>query len=263
VYSIDKPLTILLVEDDTFECAAYTDYISTLDDVLLVGVTNNAHKAVELALDNLPDAVILDLELHKGSGSGIAFLSTLKKEHPHISPYIMVITHNVSHITHCQVRDLGADFVMLKSQEGYNAKDVVEHIRSLSVILRDLKNAEQQRALLAELSIEEKDNNLKQRVSTEVDQIGISPKLVGRGYIVDSIIRLLDGQQNFIPAIAKEHNKTEASVERAMQNAINMAWNTMNTEDLERLYTSRIKSEKGVPTLSEFVWHYANKLKSK
>ena len=46
-----------------------------------------------------------------------------------------------------------------------------------------------------------------------------------------------------------------------MQNAINKAWRTTDIEDLSINYTARISSEKGVPTMTEFIYYYADKLK--
>lgn len=56
--------------------------------------------------------------------------------------------------------------------------------------------------------------------------------------------------------------KSTASVERAMQNAINRAWSNGNPEDLARNYTAVINYERGVPTLTEFIYHYASKFKN-
>ena len=58
------------------------------------------------------------------------------------------------------------------------------------------------------------------------------------------------------------YKKSDASVERAMQNAINRAWRHSDIEELLAHYTARIRSEKGVPTTLEFVFYYANKIKT-
>ena len=69
-------LRVLLVEDDATSCMEINDYINQLDDVTLVASTNNASTAIEYMEKFLPDAVILDLELHQGGGDGTFFLST-------------------------------------------------------------------------------------------------------------------------------------------------------------------------------------------
>lgn len=68
--------------------------------------------------------------------------------------------------------------------------------------------------------------------------------------------------QNINTVIAQKYGKTDASVERAMQNAINRAWRTGNVEELLFYYTARINPSRGVPTITEFISYYANKLKS-
>ena len=47
-----------------------------------------------------------------------------------------------------------------------------------------------------------------------------------------------------------------------MQNAINRAWAISNIDDLLENYTAKISSSKGVPTLTEFIFYYANKIKN-
>ncbi|MCL2084234.1 MAG: response regulator [Oscillospiraceae bacterium] len=260
---MDKPLSILLVEDEPSECQAMINSIEAAGGVRLIGVTNNVDKALRYVHTHLPDAIILDLELHKGGGNGILFLTELMNTRPRFSPYILVTTHNISYITHEQARRLGADFVMIKSQADYCAEGVVEFLRSLKGVI----HASRKKSLASDEPDAESPFEYRRRlsaqVSVEIDQIGISPKAVGRGYIIEAILMIIDGHtQNHIAAIARKYSKTDASVERAMQNAINRAWRASDIEDLQSCYTARITSEKGVPTLTEFVFYYANKFKS-
>ena len=67
---MERKLKILLIEDDPVECQAITQAINLKDDIFLIGATNNIFKAIELVQEGLPDAIILDLELHKGNGNG-------------------------------------------------------------------------------------------------------------------------------------------------------------------------------------------------
>ena len=65
---------------------------------------------------------------------------------------------------------------------------------------------------------------------------------------------------NIYCILSEKYNKSKESIERAMQNAINRAWQTNNPKELSKYYTARIRSDRGVPTLMEFVHYYANKL---
>ena len=87
--------------------------------------------------------------------------------------------------------------------------------------------------------------------------------MVGRKYLTEAIqITINKPQSNICVVIGEKYNKTDASVERAMQNAINKAWRTSDIDDLAQNYTAKISSDKGVPTLTEFVYYYANKIKN-
>ena len=110
----------------------------------------------------------------------------------------------------------------------------------------------------------EKNQRIYRRVIAELTHIGISQKAKGYQYLIDAILLLIDApqQQRLSSVIGSKYGKTEASVERAMQNAINRAWKTTDIDDLLRYYEARINSERGVPTSTEFIYYYANKIRA-
>jgi len=259
---MEKQLSILLIEDEPVECQEMIQYIESRNGVQLVGVTNNIDKALEYVVDSQPDAIILDLELHKGYGDGLAFLDSLREMRLSYPVYVLVTTNNISHITHDGARKMGADFIMVKSQDDYSAKRVIEFLCSLKSIIHSSKKRIA-RSDNTDTPRQKQQKNTS-RIITELDRIGISPSVLGRKYLIDSITLLMAGQsERFITAVSEKYNKSEASVERAMQNAIEKAWKTACIEDLERYYTARIHSVKGVPTMTEFIYYYAEKIKNK
>ena len=52
-----------------------------------------------------------------------------------------------------------------------------------------------------------------------------------------------------------------SSISRAMQTAINYAWRISSIDDLMTYYTARINHQTGVPTPTEFVYYYADKIR--
>ena len=46
-----------------------------------------------------------------------------------------------------------------------------------------------------------------------------------------------------------------------MQNAILHAWRITPIEDLSKYYTARVNYETGVPTPTELIYYYSNKIK--
>ncbi len=201
-------LSILLVEDDTKACEEMISYADSLDDIIFVGITNNASKAVEIVKDTLPDVVILDLE------------------------------------------------------DDYSAKTVIDFLRMLKNVIKK-RNERQANNTRTMDSPEQKNKRITCRICAELDKVGISPKAKGYQYLIDGIRIVMDAPaRNLCSQIAGNYGKTESSVERAMQNAIAKAWRTTPIDDLLVFYTARISSEKGVPTITEFIYYYANKLKN-
>ncbi|MBQ0037094.1 MAG: response regulator [Clostridiales bacterium] len=259
---MEKPLSILLVEDDANTCQEIIRYIDDLDDAVLVDVTNNSMKAERIIRDSLPDAVILDLELHYGGGSGISLLQALQQDTPPRMPYILVTTNNSSAITYEAARQSGADYIFSKHQADYSSKAAVDFLRALKNIIQS-NAALNASSKAAEESSLQKSKRLSRRICAELDRVGISPKATGYSYLVDAIQMItVAPTQNLCSIIGQKYGKTESSVERAMQNAIAKAWRTTPIDDLLKYYTAKIRSDKGVPTITEFIYYYANKLKN-
>ena len=203
---------------------------------------------------------MLDLELHYGGGNGLFFLDGLKKMNLSHRPYILVTTNNSSVITLEQARSMGADFIMAKYESQYSAQYVVEFLRMMSDVILEAKAQTQNSAPV--VSEEERTRSLTQRIHRELDFVGISPKAIGYQYLTDAILLAFhDPQPNLCRKLSEKYHKTDVSIERAMQNAINRAWRTSDPDDLLEHYTARIRSDKGVPTLMEFVSHYVNVLR--
>lgn len=256
-----RNLTILLVEDDQNACKEIKDYIDSLEDISLAGITNEAAKALEMVQELLPDAIILDLELHQGGGNGLTFLQNLHQMSLPLVPYVLITTNNSSSVTYDCAREMGADFIMFKHQSDYSSKNVVDFIRMMKNMIFSKADAASDNSTAE--TAEQRTKRIIRMITLEMDRIGINPKAVGYAYLMDAIQLVIDGQNhNLCPIIGKKYGKTDSSVERAMQNAINRAWRTSDIDDLLKYYTAKIRSDKGVATITEFVYYYARKLKN-
>ena len=255
-------LEILLVEDDVEVCEEISNQILDSEDMVLVGVTNNAQKAIQEISDKLPDAVILDLELHTGSGNGLSVLQELRDICLPKRPYILITTNNSSRTTYEMAHALGADFIMSKHKEGYSIESVLDFLRITKSVIRQINDSGTIEFSTTETE-EQHTRRITRRIMVELDRVGINPKSVGYTYLVDAIMIVLKKPtHNVCTPIAVKHKKSEASVERAMQNAINRAWRTNSTEDLLACYTAKINADRGNPTVTEFICYYANKIRN-
>ena len=61
--------------------------------------------------------------------------------------------------------------------------------------------------------------------------------------------------------LASRHKLLTSSISRAIQTAINEAWRTTAIEDLKTYYTAKINYHTGVPTPTEFIYYYTQKIK--
>lgn len=255
-------LSVLLVEDDPITCNEFINYLEEEEEISLIGVTDDSNKAIDYVKDFLPDAIILDLELHKGSGNGLSVLQGLKYLDLYIPPYVLITTNNSSQITYDSVRYFGADFIMSKHQTDYSAKNVIDFLKIMKPTLFSRKQQSAATSSPTE-SPAVKSKRIIHRINTELNYVGINPNAIGYQYLVDAIYLVIKQPlHNLCNIISEKYGKTEASVERAMQNAINKAWRSTDIDDLLKYYKARINSEKGVPTLTEFIYYYANKIKN-
>ena len=255
-------LTVLVVEDDPDTCEAFAAYAEELQDISLVSMTDSAQQALEDIRDHLPDAIILELELHRGSGSGLDVLRGMREIPIPVTPYILITTNNTSSITFDYARKLGADYIFSKHQRGYSEHEVLDFLRLMKNEIRSRDRLPRQSAYMPETP-EQRSKRLMQRVSEELNLIGINPRVKGYRYLSDAIYLILDGQREGIfRTLGSRHETTAGSVERASQNAINRAWHTGDIDELLLHYRAKINPDKGVPTVTEFIHYYANKIKN-
>ena len=255
-------LNILLVEDDIAACNEIENYVDCCEDVTLIGITNHSMNALELVAQHLPDVVILDLELHQGGGNGLLFLLELSKLNLPFRPYILVTTNNSSEITYETARQFGADFIMTKHEATYSGKYAIDFLRMISsTVLANRKNSS-----ATTIEIEDpasRQRKLTKRIQRELDLVGINRKNIGYQYLTDAILLVMENNTgNTVTQIAQKYQKCDSSVERAMEYAINRAWRTFPIEELEAHYTAKTHSCRGVPTVTEFIYYYADILKT-
>lgn len=250
---MNKTLTIMIIEDDEQACFNFKNIISKHHNLKLVFTTNDSKHALDKVKIFIPDVIILDLELHCGCGSGIEFLSKLSISP---KPFIIVTTNNSSQLTYKFAHENGCDFLFHKNECDYSEEKVISFVLTMkNLILRYTKDN-------SSTNPSTEDDDKYSYIEEIFNKIGISPKLLGYKYLFDAIILVSeDSKDNLYSTIAKKYNKSNASVEHAMQNAINKAWNQTDTDILYKYYSARIDIKRGCPTVYEFVYYFATKLK--
>lgn len=253
-------LTVLLVEDDSLACRAYRNYADGLADVTLVGITDEAGKALELIKDHLPQAIILDLELQKGAGSGLDVLRGMQDMDLGVKPFALIVTNNISPVIQRQARKYDNIYIISKYQRDYSEAHCLDFLRELAEEIQTQYHSDTKEH--TDLTHTENRDRIIRRIHAELNNVYISPRMLGYKYLTDGIyMTMQEPRQNLCDDIAARYGKTPISVIRAMQNAIKRAWKIADLDELAAHYTAKIHPEKGMPTVLEFVFYYADKLK--
>lgn len=263
---LTRPMKIVLIEDDIFDCKQFTDCAAKRGDINFVGITASSDEGLSFVQNKLPEAVILDLELNRGSGSGTDFLKKFYQLDLPMRPLIVVTTRNRSQIMHTKLHeDFTIEWIFSKEQQSYSADMVIEQLLDLRPFLHKQRASHPDLVTLE--TPEELEKRIMERISAEMDAFGISPKYKGRRIAEESIYRLIhkkiDGDSEYVfKEIALARGKHYNNIVRPLESAILQAWT--NPVDLERLlmvYTAPVRSEVGAPTPTEFIHYYADKIR--
>ena len=113
-------MNVFIVEDSGAMRESLRSMLSEFHDVRIVGYAADEPAAIEQISALLPDVVILDLNLH--SGSGVAVLKNVKKHHAAIK--VMVLTNCTDEIYVDACKRANADYFFDKSFQFMQVREV-------------------------------------------------------------------------------------------------------------------------------------------
>lgn len=186
---MERIIKIILLEDNDAEIIAFQDFIETKNNITLISKTKSSDEALNLVKKHTPDVIILDLELHEGTGSGFDFLYNLKNSPLNYKPLIIVTTNIASNIIYDKLHKDFVDLIFYKRQPDYSPKLVID---SITLLLQVPNFKVKTCTSLSDVN----DTELRNRINKELDLIGISYKLKGREYIFEGILLFINYQQS-------------------------------------------------------------------
>lgn len=258
--SKNRPITVLLVEDDEQDINIIKNYINTRDDIKLVNTVMTVKEAVESIKTYVPDAIILDLELNKGEGSGLEILDKVKTLQLDVQPIIVITTNILSKTVYGYAHENGADLIFYKLKDDYSPELVINNI----VLLSTGKNKNRNKNIQIKETKNEQREKILNRLDRELDLIGIGRHLVGRKYIKEAILYIYENNDNQDSAfiyMTKKYKMGKSTIGRSIQTAIEHAWKRTSIEDLEKYYTAPINYNTGIPTPTQLIHYYLEKIK--
>lgn len=263
-----KPMTFLLLDDDIDVGLEFENSISVRNDARLVGITGDSDKALEMVKEHMPEVVIVDIELRKGKGSGIEFIDKIQKIHLDFVPLLIVITNIDAKVVYEHAHKNGVALVFSKKQKGYCADFVLNSVLPMRAALHSInKESIKEDGGMRVESLEIRRKRLQNRIDTEMNLIGMSSHLNGRKYIMAGLLYLLENDDNerdetVFQYIARTHNRSNSTIVQTIETAIRNAWDKTPIDDILIHYTQQIDYKTGVPTPTEFVYYYYNKIRA-
>ena len=256
----EKPMKILIIEDDVNDCENFKRCAQNRSDIEIVGITDSDVEGLQLVKVKHPEGIVLDIELNQGKtghADSLGFLTELRSLKLNNEPIVIVTTHINSKRTYEILHRNGVELILYKDQPKYSVNQVLNNFINLRKVTIDQIDNVQNK-------MEKDEEKILNLIDAELNLVGIAQKMIGREYIKDAILYLIqndDKKVNVTQYLINKYKKSPTTITNGIQNAINYAWRISATEDLEQYYKARINYATGVPTPMEFIYYYVEKIK--
>ncbi|KAB2951693.1 sporulation transcription factor Spo0A [Heliorestis acidaminivorans] len=257
----------LVISDDNKEfCDILRDYISSQDDIELIGMAHNGQEALTLIQQEEPDLVILDIIMPHLDGIGV--LERLgEMQLPHRPRVIILTAFGQESMTHRAVQ-LGADYFILKPFDFQILGNRIRQLMGGNIPPATTMASQQSCASVETPPPATRPRNLDVEVTNIIHQMGVPAHIKGYQYLRDAILLVIQEvnllgavTKELYPMIAQKYMTTPSRVERAIRHAIELAWDRGNVELMSKFFGYTINLERGKPTNSEFIAMVADKLR--
>ena len=208
------------IADDNQRILDMLETVISMDKELnLVGKAKNGEEMCQIIKDKKPDVVLLDLIMPKMDGLTV-MEQVSQDKNVSKRPYFIVVTAVGQERITEDAFNKGANYYIMKP---FNNEMLLNRIKSVRKMFRnnDKKNEDtkSENAVNGE--------NLENRVTNMLHEIGIPAHIKGYHYLRDAIIMAVEDMDvlNAItkilyPTVAKKYQTTSSRVERAIRHAI-------------------------------------------
>jgi len=232
-----------------------------------VGKAKNGEEMCRIIKEKNPDVVLLDLIMPKMDG--LTVMDQINQDKSVSKrPYFIVITAVGQEKITEDAFNKGANYYMMKP---FQNEMLLERIRSAGRInnrmllerikfVRKMTHGTERRPEELVTGQTPGGENLENRVTNMLHEIGIPAHIKGYHYLRDAIMMAVEDMDvlNAItkilyPTVAKKYQTTSSRVERAIRHAIEVAWSRGKLDTLDELFGYTVSTGKGKPTNSEFI----------
>lgn len=252
---------VMVVEDEPDVRDEYRRMIKERSMMQLVAETDNQEEALKILEMTSVDAIILDLELPRGSGilllEKIQMLSIEK-------PFIAVVTNVVSKVIYDTIRSMGVDYICAKGDENFSL-DVPLSIIEISAPFQRTKEVRKNEK--NEMNARTRKNIYQRNIEFELSRMGFPTKLHGTIYCEEAIVFVAMSERQDIsmtkevyPYIAEKYETNAKNVERNIRIVIEKVWTEQDVRKLKELYPYEWNVRTGRPTNAEFFYNIVQKI---
>lgn len=212
----------------------------------VVGVAADGEAALQIASENRPDIIILDLLLPQYDGISVLDLISVR----YADCKVVVATGFISNYI---ISALAARRVSALLKKPCTAQCVVDRINETL----------QQGAV----PIEERVPDLQQQITKMIHDIGVPANIKGYRYLreaiklaVEDMDRINNMTEYIYKPIAQADNSTPKRVQNAIMRAIDIAWDRGDLNTLQLYFGCTVSNTRGMPTNSECIAILADKI---
>lgn len=244
---MNKPLKIV-IGDNSLNFGI--DIANSLrnDSMYVITRPKDGNIILKTVIEQEPDIVVIDAVMP--SLDAIEFIKRLKNLNCK-KPHVIVTSTFDNQIIEKEVMEQGAAYYMRLPFEAKMLADRISLIMELSENSHRLDQHE-----------------LKLFVTDMIHRTGVPAHVKGYRYLREAIILSVNDSEmlNSItkmlyPAVAKRFNTTPTRVERAIRNAIEIAWERGDLSTLESIFGHTISLSKGKPTNGEYIALIVDKIR--
>ena len=247
-----EQLTVAIADDNEKMLNMLDEIISLDKELSVVGKAKNGEEMCQIIKEKQPDVVLLDLIMPKMDG--LTVMEHINHEKTMAKPpyFIVVTAVGQERITE-DAFDKGANYYVMKP---FNNEILLNRIKTVRKVFR----GHERRAEEVIENTQIREDDLENRVTDMLHEIGIPAHIKGYHYLRDAIIMAVEDMDvlNAItkvlyPTVAKKYQTTSSRVERAIRHAIEVAWSRGKLDTLDELFGYTVSNGKGKPTNSEFI----------
>ena len=246
-------LNVAIGDDNERILEILGELINSDKELTLVGKANNGEEMYQIIKNKEPDVVLLDLIMPKMDGLSVMDEVAKNKNLKKTPQFIVITAVGQEKITEDAFRK-GASYYIMKP---FQNETVLNRIK----FIRQEVQHDNHRMNNTVINVKEApEDNLEDRVTNMIHEIGIPAHIKGYHYLRDAIMMAVEDMDvlNAItkilyPTVAKKHQTTSSRVERAIRHAIEVAWSRGKLDTLEELFGYTVSNGKGKPTNSEFI----------